>query len=146
MWGKKNKGHAQTTELPAVCLPASPQGQSGFSASWHILRHRILKMQFHIFKSMSRSTALNHPPHHSPNELHCLRVHGVRRLGLQRSFLHCFPTFHEGQSSIYVIHSLPQLVHLGENRHSTNSNGNTNAKHQVKRNALIWFGRYRQSD
>lgn len=72
-----------------------------------------------------------------PNELHCLRVHGVRRLCLQWSFLHCFPTFHEGQSSINVIHRLPELVHLGNKSRLTNST--PTQKQNIERNALIWL-------
>src|SRR4029434_3858773 len=52
----------------------------------------------------------------SPYELHCLSIHGVRRLGLQRPLLHGFATFHEGQKGLCVPEPLCSWA-LKINRH-----------------------------
>lgn len=133
MWSKwRTCTDHRTASCLSSCLAPGPEWPFSLMAylkTWNI-KNSVLYIYAEIQINSFESSL-----HHSPNELHCLRVHGVRRLCLQWSFLHCFPAFHEGQSSINVIHSFPELVHLGNKSHLTNSM--PTQKQNIKRNALI---------
>lgn len=127
MWKKWRTGtDHRTASCLSSCLAPGPEWP--FSLMAYLQTRDSANAVLYIYAEVQINSCASWL-HHSPNELHCLRVHGVRRLCLQWSFLHRFPTFHEGQSSINVIHSLPQLVHLGNKSHLTNG---TKAKRQEK--------------
>lgn len=134
MWNKwRTCTHHRTASCLSSCLAPGPEWP--FSLMAYLKTRNITNAVLYIFIQKSQINSFETSLYHSPNELHCLRVHGVRRLCLQWSFLHCFPTFHEGQSSINVIHSFPQLVHLGNKSYLPNST--LTQKQNIKRNGLI---------
>lgn len=47
-----------------------------------------------------------------PDELNCLWIHGVRRLGLHGALFHSISTLDEWQGCFCVVQSLPKLFHL----------------------------------
>ena len=47
-----------------------------------------------------------------PDELNCLWIHGVRRLGLHGALFHSISTLDEWQGYFCVVQSLPKLFHL----------------------------------